>query len=98
MINQNTTIVAAEDLSVAYLDDEAVLLDVQSGNYFGLNNVGVRIMDLIGEPRLVREICETLSQEYDVDPDQLKRDVLVFLEGLVAHQLIQIKDKDGVIA
>jgi hypothetical protein len=96
VINQNTTVVAAEDLSVAYIDDEAVLLDIQSGNYFGLNPVGVRIMNLIVQPRLVREICEALSQEYDVAPGQLESDVLVFLESMAAHELVEIKD--GVIA
>ena len=54
------------------LKDEAVLLDLKEGFYFGLNDVGSRIWTLIGEQRTLAEICDTLITEYEVSRDELE--------------------------
>lgn len=95
-LNRDMTVVMTEDLSVAHLNDEAVLLDVQSGNYYGLNEVGVRILDIVSQPCTVGELVETLAREYEVPTEQLERDVVAFLQDLVAHQLINVED--GIVA
>jgi hypothetical protein len=75
------------------LADEAVILDLTAGMYYGLNPVAARIWNLIQEPRSVREVRDTIVEEYDVDPDRAEGDLLVLLQDLAANDLIQVKDE-----
>ena len=89
MLTENSVIVAAAGIESADLDGEAVLLDVNSGLYYGLSGVGARIMDIIRVPTQVQEILDTLAREYEVDIDRLRRDVLSFLNDMIERKLIK---------
>lgn len=71
----------------AELDDEAVLLNVENGVYFGLDAVGARIWQLIGQGTTQEEIVNQLLAEYDVEPSQLDADVREFARVLVSKGL-----------
>jgi hypothetical protein len=71
--------------------DETVILDLGSGTYFGLDPVGARIWQLIGEGQALAEICDTLLGEYDVAREQLERDILDLADKLVAQNLISVR-------
>lgn len=58
------------------LDGEAVLLNLETGIYFGLNPVGTRIWQLIGNQRPLADVLAILQREYAVEPDALERDLL----------------------
>jgi len=70
--------------------DETVILDLGSGTYFGLDPVGARVWQLIGEGKTLGETCDTLLDEYDVARDTLERDVLDLAEKLRAQNLIAL--------
>ena len=90
MIRLDDTIVVNEDLMVADLDGEMVLLNTQSGTYFGLNEVGSRIWELASEPKMIKDILHTLVDEYSVDQTQLEGDVLHFINSLSQRSLIHV--------
>jgi hypothetical protein len=69
------------DVLCRVLDGEAVLLDLASGKYFGLNRVGTRIWELIAEGRAYAELRAVLLQEFEVQGEALDSD----LAGLVAE-------------
>lgn len=79
----------APDVLARVLDGEAVLLDLASGTYFGLNEVGTRVWDLVGERRTVASIREALLAEYDVTPDRLAADLDELLSLLAARGLVR---------
>lgn len=93
MLDRTTHVVSIEDYTVADLGEESVVLDVSSGKYFGLNEIGVRILELTRQPVQVGSLLETLGQEYDATADQIERDVLAFLEQLVGSRLLKIADE-----
>ena len=68
--------------------EELVILHLNSGTYFGLDPVGARIWELIGEDKTLAEICEVLLKEYDVPREDLERDTINLLEDLLAQDLI----------
>jgi hypothetical protein len=70
--------------------DETVILDLASGTYFGLDPVGARIWQLMGEGRTLAEICDALLEEYDVTREALEGDVTRLAEELLAQKLICI--------
>jgi hypothetical protein len=72
------------------LDDEAVLLDLESGTYFGLNAVGTRVWQLLAEHADLKTVLNTLADEYDADLAELERDLLTLSEELCARGLTEI--------
>jgi hypothetical protein len=83
------SIVAADDVVFQQLDDEAVLLNLASGAYFGLNAVGTRMWQLIGEHRSLGTVLDTLAREYEVDRGVLERDLLELVERLRTKGLVR---------
>ena len=68
--------------------DETVILDLAGGTYFGLDPIGARIWQLIGEGKALGEVCEALLAEYEVSRDQLEGDMERLLQELVGKGLI----------
>jgi Coenzyme PQQ synthesis protein D (PqqD) len=95
MITLNDTLVAEPDLMMADLEGEAVLLNAQTGRYYGLNDVGTRIWTLVAEPTPVAAVVSALQNEYDVDAGQLEGDILRFVEDMVARRLVEVKKAHG---
>lgn len=73
------------------LDDEAVLLDLLNGQYFGLNPVGTRMWQLLATKEgHVATVLAQLQAEYDIEPDQLKRDFSKLVADLAAANLVVV--------
>jgi hypothetical protein len=72
--------------------DELVLLDLRSGRYFTLNDVGSRIWTLLASGTTLRSIIEAIRSEYDVTISggeaTIERDVEQLLASFLAARLI----------
>jgi hypothetical protein len=68
--------------------DETVLLDLESGTYFGLDGVGKLIWEKIGEGLTLGEVAEVIVSEYEVDEAQAQSDVIEFVTNLVERGLL----------
>jgi hypothetical protein len=71
------------------VDDETVLLDLESGMYFGLDGVGQRIWQSVSEGKTLGEIAGIISGEYEVDEKQALADILEFTSDLVERGLLK---------
>jgi hypothetical protein len=80
----------AEPLTAA-VDDELVMLDPRSSQYFALDPVGHRVWELLAEPRSVASLCSTLEGEFEVAPEDCRADVLAFLEQLQKAELLDVR-------
>jgi hypothetical protein len=80
-------ITANPAVACAHLQGEAVLLNLETGAYVGVDPVGTRIWGLIGEGASEAEIVARLLEIYDVEADRLRADVATFLAGLAARGL-----------
>jgi len=69
------------------LDGEAVLLDLSSETYFGLNEVGTRVWELLESTPLLGDVCTQLQSEYDVERERAEGDLLELATRLVAAGL-----------
>ena len=79
-----------QDVLVSQLDGESVLLKLQSECYFGLDEIGTRIWDLLLSSDSIQSAYEAILAEYDVDPDQFRADLTELLDSLVQQGLIEI--------
>ena len=82
-VTLDTLLVRSEDVLFQEVGGEAVLLDLASEQYFGLDPVGTRIWELIDPATPLRAILATLCSEYDADPDRIARDLLALAQSLV---------------
>jgi hypothetical protein len=89
-ISLTNRISVAPDVLVQELDGESVLLNLQSGRYFGLDQVGNRMWQVLTTAPSVETAYEVLLAEYDVDGDQLRRDLLELADKLVEHGLVAV--------
>ena len=78
-MNLNQSITLSPDVISQEVSGETVLLDLESENYFGLDEVGTRIWQLIEEKGDLQAIFDTLLLEYDVTEERLLQD----LEALI---------------
>jgi len=93
LLSERSTVVAAKNQVSCSLAEEAVVLDLKAGVYYGLNEVGARVWNLIQEPRNVSEIRDAILREFDIDPNLCERDLLVLLRDLAGKELIKVDDE-----
>lgn len=77
------------DILIRELDSEAVLLNLKSERYFGLDKVGTRMWMALCKLESIPAAYEVLRAEYDVDADLLRRDLNALVEKLVNHGLLE---------
>lgn len=72
------------------LDGESVLLDLETGQYYGLNSVGTRFWQLLPPQNHLSAIVLALLAEYEVDEATLARDLRELAETLAAADLVTL--------
>ena len=79
-----------DDVLISNLQDESVILNLDSERYYGLDSVGTRILSVLTTSDSIEAAYNTLIQEYDVDDQVLRVDLLVLVEDLVDKGLVQV--------
>ncbi len=69
--------------------DEAVILDVDTANYYSLGGPGLRVWELVGAGRKADQVCATLAGEYDAPPGRIAADVAELLAALKKEGLLE---------
>ncbi|HET7221134.1 MAG TPA: PqqD family protein [Vicinamibacterales bacterium] len=82
------TLRLSPDVVFRNLDGEAVLLDLGSGTYFGLNEVGTRIWQMIESGHDTPAIVDAIAAEYAADPATIAVDVARLLDELQSRRLL----------
>ena len=75
---------------ISKLQEESVILNLDSERYYGLDDVGTRILTVLTTAESIEAAYATLVNEYDVDAQVLRRDLLELVEELVNQGLIKI--------
>jgi hypothetical protein len=78
------------DVLVQEVGGEAVLLDLTSERYFGLDPVGTRIWTLLGQEPQLQLVFEALCTEYEVEPSRLQTDLLALVGQLAEAGLVEV--------
>ena len=78
----------SDDQLAATVDREIVILSVERGSYYGLDDIGSEIWQQLASPISIGTLCDALAARYDADRATIERDVLALLEDLVAEGLV----------
>ncbi len=90
-MNLNSKVTFADTVFAQEVDGEMVLLDMNSENYFGLDAVGTDIWQAMQERETLQEVLEALLEQYEVEEDVLKKDLLTFVEKLQESGLVEVQ-------
>ncbi|MEH6570429.1 MAG: PqqD family protein [Halioglobus sp.] len=90
-IDLNQTIAPSPDVISQEVSGETVLLDLESENYYGLDEVGTRIWQLIKETDKLQSIFDTLLEEYDVPEERLQHDMATLLTEIEGMGLVKLQ-------
>jgi hypothetical protein len=72
------------------LNGESILLNLDSETYFGLDEVGTRMWQVLTTQPTIQAAFDDLCAEFDVDGEQLRRDLEELLDQLVAQRLLEV--------
>lgn len=86
----DTRVTVPQGVMFRDLDGEAVVLELESGRYFGLNETGTRMWLLLQEHGSVEAALCALLAEYDVAEECLRKELLSFVETLSSQRLLLV--------
>ena len=89
-ITDQTVICRSDALLSNNLGDDVVMMDIEQGAYYGLEGVASRIWEFAETPVSVGLLCDRLTTEYEISPQQCRQEVTAFLGDLVDRNIVQI--------
>ena len=76
------------NVSARRIDDDVVVLDLKSSQYFTISGSGVFLFDRLAEGATEDELVQAVLAEYDVEPDVARADVVEFVQKLTDAGLV----------
>jgi hypothetical protein len=86
-----SVVVATPEQVSCALGDEAAILSMKNSVYYGMNPVGARVWNMLGEPRSIVQLRDALLDEYEVEPNRCEQDLLQLLEHMRSEGLIEVQ-------
>jgi len=87
-----SVVTAQPDALSSGVGKETLILDFTSGTYYGLNEVGSRIWELLQSPRTILDLCQQLREEYEVDAERCLGSVIRLVEEMAERGLVTVDD------
>lgn len=84
-------IVRSDGPIAAPVDDELVIADIDSGKYYGFNDIATAIWMNLETEIAVEDLYKRLCESYEVDPARCAAEVLAFLKDLEIRRLIIVR-------
>lgn len=95
-IDLNTILVRSERILASPLENALVMMDIEGGDYYSLDDIGAAIWERLAEPLSVQSLCVQLIAAYAVEPEVCQADVLAFLNELQeAGALLRLDREDA---
>ncbi|NKB87612.1 MAG: PqqD family peptide modification chaperone [Acidobacteria bacterium] len=89
-LQEGTTLERYNEIMTAEMGEELVMLHIDQGSYFGLDEIGREIWALLESPISFSGLCGKLSEQFDADAETLQTDVTAFLTRLARNDLVTV--------
>ena len=87
-MNLNEAVQVPAGVMSRVVGDETVILDLETGTYFGLDPVGARMWALMSQGKSLSDVVETLLTEFDVTRETVRQDLIQLVATLKEHKLL----------
>ncbi len=89
-MNIKSKITLSKNVFAQEIDEETIILDSETQEYFSINEIGKVIWSLIEEKKNLEEIKAEMLDMYEVPEEQIEKDLLNFIQALEQKRLIKI--------
>ena len=89
MLTRDARLKIPEQVVTRQVGDETVLLNLESGTYFGLDPVGSRFLELLQADGALAAIIARMLEEFDVTETQLEADLVRLADEMLASGLLE---------
>ena len=76
--------------AVSKTDKSAILLNLNSGSYYELNDVAHLIVQNLNNSISFKEIKEIVIESFDIEEDKCEKDILSFLQNLIERDFLEV--------
>jgi hypothetical protein len=87
-LNFHTLISRADNVLAASVDGEIVLMSIERGSYYGLENTARCIWDLLESPKRLEDLCALIKQKYRDKDGIIDRDVMRFVAEMANEAIV----------
>jgi hypothetical protein len=77
-----------DDVLISNLQQESVILNLDSERYYGLDDVGTRFLTVLNTSESIEAAYEALRREYDIEENVLRDDLLELIENLLNQGIL----------
>ena len=90
MITEFTRISRNSTVLTAAVDSEIVMMSIEKGHYFGLDDIGSDVWRRIDPPCSFGDLVDRLAADYDVDRAKIAEDVRQLLDQMAEHNVVTL--------
>jgi len=94
MVSLGDRVVVPQHVLVRFMDRESVLLNLETERYFGLDETGTRMWQVVTSAPNVEAALLQLQDEYDAQPEILQSNLTELLGRLVENGLLSLHPSD----
>ena len=76
--------------AVSKTDENAILLNLNSGSYYELNDVAHLIVQNLNDFIGFNEIKKIIIENFDIEEDRCEKDILSFLQNLIERDFLEV--------
>ena len=86
IVQRDPNIISAE------ADEDLVIVNIESGSYYGVSDVARAICEAIERPKKISDLIDDLTRIYNIDRASCEDQTLTFLESLLNEHLLQVRE------
>jgi hypothetical protein len=90
LLTLNSRVVRSKDFITSTVDNDLVMMSLEKGIYYGLDEIGSHVWAHIAEPITIHDLCQKMTSQFEVGADQCQTDVLAFLHELQKENMIHV--------
>ena len=90
-VNPASVVTRTAGLMSTRVNNEIYVLNPVRDKYTGLDDIGLRVWDLLEATMRVESLCDQVAKEYRGDPQQIRADLMEFLNELDSEGLLDVQ-------
>ena len=90
MVSFSDRVRLPDDVLISRLQEESVILNLDSERYFGLDDIGTRFLSVLTSADSIEAAYQSLAEEYDVDREVLRQDLVALIQNLQQQGIIEV--------
>lgn len=90
-MDKNSILQRAENVTFEVVADEAILIDINTGTYFSLNEVGTEFWEMLDGEQTIEQQATVIANKYEVETSMVVADLLELAEEMAKDKLIVIQ-------